>query len=249
MIFQSFNKGGGDRVDYGLYEYVPGADIIFDFGNIGSSVSASAPNYKVYNVASQNVTGSLIPFANPSVVYPTYSGSSYGVMNFTSVAGLNNYMRYDWKSTQQQTNIFCLQTPSPDGESQYPNLGAGANSIYVKLNSTNNLYVGMYDSSNTVYDDLFNGPTINKTAGNGRNGWNMITVTSNGSNVHQLYINETLTATNNTTINRVTSGAQTFDFSTKSNNPIMTFMQYPKVLTQKQIRQNYKVFSQRFFVP
>ena len=249
MIFQSFNKGGTDRNNFGLHEYVAGADIIFDFGNIVSSISASAPNYKVYNVASQNVTGSLIPYNNPGPFYPTYSGSSYGVMNFASVAGLDNYMQYQWKSTQQQTNIFCLQTPSPDGESQYPNSGAGANSIYVKLNNTNNLFVGMYDSSNTQYDDIFGAPTINKTASNGRNGWNMITVTSDGNNVHQLYINETLTATSNVTINRVTSGTQTFNFSTKSNNPIMSFLQYPKILTPKQIRQTYKVFSQRFFVP
>jgi hypothetical protein len=249
MIFQSFNKGGTDRNNFGLHEYVAGADIIFDFGNIVSSISASAPNYKVYNVASQNVTGSLIPYNNPGPFYPTYSGSSYGVMNFKSVGGLNNYMRYQWKSTQEQTNIFCLQTPSPDGESQYPNEAAGANSIYVKINTFNNVFVGMYDSANTQYDDIFGAPTINKAASNGRNGWNMITVTSNGSNVHQLYINETLTATSNVTINRVTSGAQTFNFSTKSNNPIMSFLQYPKILTPKQIRQTYKVFNQRFFVP
>lgn len=249
MIFQSFNKGGTDRNNFGLYEYVSGADIIFDFGNPISTGSVGSPNYKVYNVASQNVTGSLIPFNNPGPFYPTFSGSSYGVMVFESVAGLDNYMQYTWKSTQEQTNIFCLQSPSPDGESQYPNSGAGANSVYVKLNTTNFLIVGMYDSSNTQFDDIFSGITIDKTTGNGRNGWNMITVTSNGSNIHQLYINETLTATSNTTINRVTSASQTFDFSTNSNNPIMTFMQYPKVLTQKQIRQNYKVFNQRFFVP
>jgi hypothetical protein len=249
MIFQSFNKGVNDRVNYGLYEYVPGADIIFDFGNIGSSISASAPNYKVYNVASQNVTGSLIPYNNPGPFYPTYSGSSYGVMNFASVAGLNNYMQYTWKSTETQTNIFCLQTPSPDGESQYPNSGAGANSIYAKLNGTNNLFIGLFDSANIQYDDIFNGETIDKAASNGRNGWNMITVTANGSNAHELYLNETLIATDNTTITRVTSGLQTFNFSTNSNNPIMVFMQYPMILTKKQIKQNYKVFSQRFFVP
>jgi len=248
MIFQRFNKGGSDRVNFGLYEYVNGADIIFDFGNPISTGSVGAPNYKVFNVAPQNVTGSLIPYNNPGPFYPTHSGSSYGVMNFTSVTGLDNYMQYDWKSTQQQTNIFCLQTPSPDIESQYPNDGAGANSIYVKLNTSNNLFVGMYDSSNTRYDDIFGAPAINKSASNGRNGWNMITVTSNGSNVHQLYLNETLTATSTTTITRVTSGLQTFNFSTNSNNPIMAFLQYPKVLSKKEIRQTYKCFEQRFFI-
>jgi hypothetical protein len=259
MIFQSFNKGGGDRVDYGLYEYVPGADIIYDFGN---PICTSAFNSSriVYNVGSVNVTGSLIPYANPGLFYPTLTTDYGGTVVFKRQAGAGtNYVQWDWKSTEQETNIFVYRPNDPggnSGEMGFPGVGAvspTANSLYVNLNPSNNLYAGAYDSSNTQYDDLFGGTVLQTGSAEGRNDWNTITYTSNGASVSNLYLNESAPITNTTTITRVTSGTQTFKFPFRSgytsnnfSSRIMAFLQYPFILTPKQIRQTYKVFSQRF---
>jgi len=75
----------------------------------------------------------------------------------------------------------------------------------------------------------------------------MISVNADSSTTHNLYINQTLSATNTNNITRTTSGTQTTKFGVSSNMRIMAFLQYPKILTPKEIRQTYKVFSQRFF--
>jgi hypothetical protein len=139
----------------------------------------------------------------------------------------------------------------------FPGAGAvsgSANSIYVNLNAFNNVYAGAYNSSNTQFDDLFGGPVLQTGSVENRNDWNQITYTSNGASVSNLYLNQSPPITNTTTITRVTSGTQTFKFPFRSgytgNNftsLIMAYLQYPFILTPKQIRQVYKVFAPRFY--
>lgn len=254
MIFQSFNKGGGDRIDFGLYEYVAGADIIYDFGN---PICTSAFNSSriVYNVGNQNVTGSLIAYNNPGPFYPTLTTNYGGTVNFNRQAGAGtNCVQWDWKSTQQQTNIFIYQAPSGSGgsgEMGFPGQGGvspSTDSIYLNLNKFNNVFGGGFDSSNTQFDDIFGAPLLVSSS------WNTIAYTSNGASISNLYLNQSAPILSTTTITRVTSGTQTFKFPFISGNTgtsfqsvVMAFLQYPFVLTPKQIRQTYKVFSQRFF--
>jgi hypothetical protein len=258
MIFQNFIKGGTERVFFGRYEYPAGADIIFDFGN-PTCTSAWGSNI-VYNVGSVNVTGSLIPYNNPGPFYPTLTTDYGGTVVFKRQAGAGtNYVQWDWKSTEQQTSIFIYRPEDVSlnsGEMGFPGVGAvstTANSLYVNLNATNNLYAGAYDSSNTQFDDLFAGTTLVTGSTAARNDWNTITYTSNGASVSNLYLNQSTPITNTTTITRVTSGTQTFKFPFRSgyttdnfSSRIMAYLQYPKILTAKQIRQVYKVFAQSF---
>jgi hypothetical protein len=260
MIFQSFNKGGGDRVNYGLYEYVAGADIIYDFGN---PICTSAFNSSriVYNVGSVNVTGSLIPYANPSNVYPTLGTNYGGIANFNRQAGAGtNYVQWDWKSTQEQTNIFIYQAPTGSvaaGEMGFPGgTSPSADSIYITLNKNNNVFGGGFNSSDTQFDDIFDASGSTEPSTLISSSWNTIAYTSNGASISNLYLNESTPILSTTTITRVTSGTQTFKFpfitgntTTNFQSAIMGFLQYPFILTPKQIRQTYKVFSQRFFLP
>lgn len=259
MIPQSFIKGGGERVFFGPYEYPSGADIIFDFGN-PLCTSAFNSSRIVYNVGSANVTGSLIPYNNPGPTYPTLSSTNGGVATFqkSSIAG-SNYVQWDWNSTKELTNIFVYKPAvGNNGEGGFPGIGAispTANSIYMNINSLNNIYAGAYNSSNTQFNDLFGGPVLQTGSVEGRNGWNTITYTSNGASNSNLYLNQSSPLINTTTITRVNSGTQTFKFPFTTSTPgnafqsiIMAFLQYPKILTPKEIRQVYKVFAQRFFI-
>ena len=72
-------------------------------------------------------------------------------------------------------------------------------------------------------------------------------MTADASSNHNLYINTNTSSFDNTTITRVTSGTQTTKFPFTANAQIMAFLQYPKILTPKEIRQINKVFAQRFF--
>jgi hypothetical protein len=260
MIPQQFIKGSTERVFFGPFEYPSGADIVFDFGN-PSCTSAWGSNI-VYNVGSANVTGSLIPYNNPGQFYPTLTSDYGGTVVFKRQAGAGtNYVQWDWKSTEQETNIFVYRPETPElnaGEMGFPGIGAvssSANSLYVNINASNNLYGGAYNSSNTQFDDLFNGPVLQTGSVAARNDWNTITYTSNGASVSNLYLNQSAPITNTTTITRVTSGTQTFKFPFRSgytsnnfSSRVMAFLQYPKILTPKEIRQVYKVFAQRFSI-
>ncbi len=259
MIPQQFVKGAGERVFFGQFEYVSGADIIYDFGN-PTCTSAFNSSRIVYNVGSVNVTGSLIPYNNPGPFYPTLEAAYGGTVVFRRQSGAGtNYVQWDWKSTQEQTSIFIHRPNDPtgnSGEMGFPGIGAvspSANSLYVSMTPINVLYAGAYNSSNTQFDDIFGGQQLVTGSAAGRNDWNTITYTSNGASSNNLFINQSAPIVNTTTITRVTSGTQTFKFPFISgftgnnfSSRIMAYLQYPFILTPKQIRQTYKVFAQRF---
>ena len=252
MIPQPFIKGAGERVFFGPYEYPDGADLIFDFGN-PICTSAFGSNI-VYNAATQNVTGSLIPYNNPGPIYPTLSTAQGGVMVTRAIAFGSNFLEWNWKSTENQTTIYIFSlngTQLNPWNSKLPQ-AAGASSIATSVygntvvTGSATLDVDIYNSSNTI-NTIFS-TTLNVDVSNNRNGYNMIGVTANASTSHNLYINPSLIATDTTNITRTTSGTQNTDFGVSSNMRIMAYLQYPKILTPKEIRQVYKVFSQRFFL-
>lgn len=249
MIFQNFVKGGTERVNYGLYEYVPGAELIFDFGNPTCTSAFNSSNI-VYNVGSANVTGSLIPFNNPTQEYPILLSNQYGTMVTKYVDGVEsgNYLRWDWKSNANQTNIVIYRLNGgqilaaanaspyiPDSDSAIKILGADPNKV-------------------TYYDTSANGTEVFNIAvptstGNGRNGYNMIVTQANNSNSQYYWQNTTLVSSANNSITRQTSAAnQTNYLGLETNLGYLGFLQYPFILTPKQIRQTYKCFDQRFFV-
>jgi hypothetical protein len=245
MIFQNFNKGGTERVNFGLYEYVPGAEIIFDFGNPACTYQFDS-DAKVYNVGSANVTGSLIPYNNPNPFYPTLVSAQYGTMVTRYIDGVNdgNYLQWDWNNNANQTSIFIYRLNAGGGPAFSPYIANSDSSIKVEGNTVN--YVDFYDTSGT--SQLQMGNNVPTDISNGRNGYNMIVSQANNSNLQNYWQNTTLIQSSTTAIARQTSAAQTNKFGFQSNLGYLGFLQYPFILTPKQIRQTYKVFSQRFFV-
>lgn len=253
MIPQPFVKGGGERVFFGPYEYPPNADIIFDFGN-PLCTTGSASNI-IYNVGSANVTGSLIPYFNPSPVYPTISSENGGVMITREIgAGVGgNYLEWDYSSSVNQTSvtIFALNGTQLNPWTSYIPDAAGNSSIEFKVygNTVNTasatLDVNLYNTSN-VSSTPFS-LAINVDVSNGRNGYNLIATSANSNTLHNLYVNQTTSSIDTSSISRATESNSDARLGLTSNMKIMAHLQYPYILSPKQIRQIYKVFAVRFF--
>ncbi len=252
MIPQPFVKGAGERVFFGPYEYPAGADLIFDFGNpvsYGNTSALSASNAATTSPAA-SVTASFIPFFNPGPFYPTYnSGNGGTIITLNNGAG-TNYLQWDWKSTEQQTNVlvYAPNGNQSSGANQFFPKTAGASSIEVQIIYPNNrLLVNIANSSNVKTDDVFGQIQFETGSLNGRNGWNTFAVSADSSSRHVLYTNTNSSSLDTTPIVRTTSGTQTTQLGLSSNARIMAFLQYPKILTPKEIRQINKVFAQRYF--
>ena len=243
MIPQPFVKGGGERVFFGPYEYPPNADLIFDFGN-PLCTSAFNSSRIVYNVGSANVTGSLIPYNNPGPIYPTLSTDQGGTMVTRAIAFGSNYLTWDWKSTENQSQIYIYKLNGGQiGGSPGLPANAGNNSISSISYSSANIQIRDSSGGNTaVFSE-----SLDTSDSNGRNGYNMVGVTANNSNSQILYINQSTIINASNSITRTTSGTQTFNYGIQTNLKHIAFLQYPRILTPKEIRQVYKVFSPRFY--
>lgn len=248
MIFQNFNKGGTERVNYGLYEYPPGADIIFDFGN-PACTSAFNTSRIVYNVGLANITGSLTYFSNPSATYPVLStggGTAGGNMAVQDLGGsLYNQMTWSFQSTENQTSVvvYALNGTIPVSGLGWSPYVPSADSIQFRVADA---YVYSYIDVPSGDPPTFTAP-IDNTVSNGRNGWNVVSVIANGSTNHQYWENGIIELTDSTNITRTTTAAQTNYFGHRSNLKYIAFLQYPRILSSKEMRQINKVFSQRFF--
>lgn len=246
MIPQPFVKGAGERVFFGPYEYPSGADLIFDFGN-PTCTSAFNTSRIVYNVGSANVTGSLIPFNNPGPFYPTLSNLAGGVMQTWEVGGVgSNYMQFDYSSSVLQTSvsIFAMSGSQLNTWSSFLPSAATTGGSSIEFN----VYGTQFNTSSATLNASYvtETPTINIDVNNGRNGYNMIAESSNNTTGQILYVNNTSYVDTNveTRSNEISNGVK---LGLTSRMRIMAFLQYPRVLTAKEIRQIYKVFSQRFF--
>jgi hypothetical protein len=252
MIPQPFVKGAGERVFFGPFEYPSGADLIYDFGNpvsFGNTSAFSASNAATTGPAA-SVTASFIPYFNPGAIYPTYSSNNGGVIITREGGAGTNYLQWDWKSTAEQTNVlvYAPNGNQSSGTNQWFPRTAGASSIELQIIYPNSrMFVNIANSSNVVTDDVFGQIQFDTGSLNGRNGWNTFIVSANESNIHNLYVNTATSSLDTTTITRTTSGTQTTQLGLTSNARIMAFLQYPKLLTPKEVRQINKVFSQRFF--
>lgn len=246
MIPQQFVKGAGERVFFGQFEYVSGADLIYDFGN---PICTSAFNSSriVYNVGSANVTGSLIPYANPGLIYPTLTTDAGGVMITREFAFGSNYMEFNYSSSINQTSItiFAMNGNQLNPWNSYIPKAPTAGGSYIEMNVYGNTV--NTGSATLNVTNIGSSQTLNVDVSNTRNGYNMLSVQANDSTTHNLYVNQTLTLTDSTNVSRTNDIATGVRLGLTSNMRIMAFLQYPFILTPKQIRQTYKVFSQRFF--
>lgn len=246
MIPQQFVKGAGERVFFGQFEYVSGADLIYDFGN-PTCTSAFNSSRIVYNVGSVNVTGSLIPYANPGLFYPILSSDNGGIMITNQFAFGSNYMEFDYSSSINQTSItiFALNGGQLNPWSSFIPKAPTVGGSYIEMNA----YGTTFNTGSATLNvtNIGSSQTLNVDVSNTRNGYNMLSVQANASTIHNLYVNQILTLTDSTIASRTNDIATGVRLGLTSKMKIMAYLQYPFILTPKQIRQTYKVFSQRFF--
>jgi hypothetical protein len=245
MIPQPFVKGAGERVFFGPYEYPQGADLIFDFGN-PLCTSAFNSSKIVYNVGSANVTGSLIAYNNPGPIYPLLEATNGGTMVTREFAFGTNYMQFDYSSSIDQTSITVFKLNGnqlSSYNSKIPsNATTGGSSIQFLVYG-NNINTG---SATLEASYVTTTPTLNVDVSNNRNGYNLIAETSNNTTGQILYVNTT-SIVDTTVESRSNEQSNGVKLGLSSNMRIMAFLQYPKVLTPKEIRQVNKVFAQRYF--
>lgn len=243
MIPQPFVKGAGERVFFGPYEYPPNADIVFDFGN---SICTSAFNSSriVYNAGTANVTGSLIPYANPGNIYPTLETTNGGTMVTQNIAFGTNYLQWDYSSSVNQTSvsIFKLNGTQLNPWNSYIPSSPTTGGSDIQLNVYGNTIVT--GSASLIASYIDNTETLNVDVSNGRNGYNIISAEANGN--ANLFVNQTLVQSNSVT-GRTNDVALGVKLGYNSNMRIMAYLQYPYILSAKQIRQINKVFSVRYF--
>lgn len=245
MIFQSFIKGGTERVNYGYFEYPTGADIIFDFGN---PICTSAFNSSriVYNVGVQNITGSLTSFNNPGPIYPilnTGGGTAGGNMSVQYINGVGgNELSWSYATTENQTSIvvYAPNGGAVTGELDLSPYNPGASSI--QFSTQRATVVTTIDGVDAFIS------SIDTSGSNGRNTWNMVAAVANGTNLRQYWENGVIEQIDTGSIARTTTGNQSNLLGHRSNLKYIAFLQYPRILTGREMRQVYKVFSQRFFL-
>ena len=248
MIPQFFVKSSGEQINYNKFDYVPGASMIFDWGNPESYPPGQGAGGTTYNSA-------IYPAGEPNGVFETGGGiaasmwsSAYtGSIQFNASNGLNVEF-----STSFPTGAMSVVSVYRPDEFQTGSI------IGMQNNNGLNLVVG--GASRIVTPTIYYGASGDTSATLSCNvtmgtDWNIVTFTTNGLNSHKMYLNGNTTSpsTDTNTYNR--SLYTPSEVSTKigknalSNNYLngimMAYLVYPFELTPKQIKRNWYVFRQR----
>jgi hypothetical protein len=112
---------------------------------------------------------------------------------------------------------------------------------------------GSYIVSSSIFDSAaVENKTFNAVIDtNSYDGWTMVALSSNGNDLHQFWQNNATGSTSTTTISRGNSGndLKTFGKMPGQNAGIhgnlIAIMQYPRQLTQREIKQTFQLFKQR----
>jgi hypothetical protein len=234
------------------YQYVPGADIIFDFGNPLTTGSVptlgyasnviSAKSSVVLNLTSQQIGGT-----------PTIGdGGVGGVLNFP-FGGLP-YAEWTYGLTTQQTTIVFFK---PDFSHETAGMPAAGNDIGLNKQNALQMQTFLSGGSYIVSSSIFSNAAVeNKTFNavmdtTSYSGWTMAALSSNGNNLHQFWQNNATGSTSTTTIARDNSGNDPKFFGKMPNQNagihgnLIAIMQYPRQLSQREIKQTFQLFKQR----
>lgn len=234
------------------YQYVEGADIIFDFGNPLTTGSVPISGYAsnvitdkssvVLNLTSQQAGGT-----------PTIGdGGVGGVLNFP-FGGLP-YATWTYGLTTEQTTIVFFK---PDFSHESAGMPAAGNNTGLNkqnalqmetlLSSGNYIVSSSIFSSAGVENKTFNAVMDTTSYG----GWTMAALSSNGNNLHQFWQNNATGSTSTTTITRTDTANEIKTFGKMPgqnagiHGSLIAILQYPRQLSQREIKQTFQLFKQR----
>jgi len=253
MIPIPYGYTGANEFNLSKYQYVEGADIIFDFGNPITTGSIAGSGYAsnvitdkssvILNLASQRVGG-----------LPTYGPENGGSL-FFQIGGLP-YCVWNYGLTTAQTTIVFFK---PNADLLTSGMPAAGNAT--GLNRQNALRMntswigGNYNVSSSVFSSADANPTVNFSINmdtQSYGGWTMSALSTNGSNLHQFWQNNATGSNNTTVITRSDSNntdpkvfGKTALVDAGISGQLIAIMQYPRQLNQREIKQTFQLFKQR----
>lgn len=251
MIPQFFVKGGSEQINFNQFDYVAGASLIYDWGNGISYPRAQGAGGITYN-ASSGVS------AEPQATFKTGGGSAASMWStaYSGSIAFNASSQYlvEYNSTFPTGAMSIVTVYKPVTEFQ--------NGSLVGLQNNNGINLVVTSGSKAVTPTIWYGASGNTQATLGCSvtmgaDWNMVTFTTNGLNLHTLYLNDGTTNSIDTgTYDRslFTPSAANIRLGKNalSNNYIngimLSYLVYPFRLSTKQIRQLWYVFRQRMTV-
>jgi len=224
---------------------VSGYKVYFDFGN---SASYPGTGTSVTNLGSGGSS------YNASLVNsPSWSSSNGGVLTLSKAS--SQYISFNTDLTAQFTTFAIIKHDGSGTEwgtsggdySGWPNIRG--NNGFILTNDINAgtlvLPIIWGGSSATVLSGNFIYPTDISV-------FHSYSYTSNGSNDHNMYLDNDAAANSTTTVSRSNSStiASYIGYDQPNNGylngKVMAYLQYDRVLSSAEIAQNYSFFSSRF---
>lgn len=244
MIFQNFgfNRQAIKEAGAAAFNYVTGAKVIFDIGNVSSypGTGTTVTNLGSAGSASDgtiNTTGTY-QSNNGGVLYLTNTGkkritfSTAVSASFTTQA----FLRHVGSTTSWGGNSSFY--------SGWPNI-RGTNGVIVtnEVPNTKDVLTILWNGAGASVTNLVTPTDINV--------FHSYAMSSNGTNDHRLYVDTTVN-TSSAAISRAASATLTSYINYDSPNnastdmEFMGYLQYDRVLNTTELLQNYNVFSSRF---
>jgi len=255
MIPQFFIKSSGQQTNFAAFAYIDGAQLIYDWGNSISYNPAQGASGITSNAASGSLgdpQGTFIKQDGGSAPLwvSTYSGS----VDFTPATVADYYVEYNGTLPTGSISVVSVyKSDATDVSGSMLCLTGSNNGINLSMNASKIITPTIW------YGASGNTPaTLTCTTTLPDNNWNMVTFTTNGTNLHTMYLNAATSASVDTnTYNRglfapsarnIRIGVN--NFSNTSNRSLQGYLMatliYPFALTPQQIKQLYYVFRKRF---
>jgi len=223
--------------------YVAGASLIYDFGNLASYPGSGTSVY--------DVSGNGGPTAT-FVGSPTFSSVTKGG---SLAMNSSNYMTYSGQFPAAYT-VQAYYRKNTGTSPTYPRIGGQTNNNGVALAIDMGWPASPYNYSG-VYQQFYYGASGNTDAGavndasalaDIQNIFTFFSAQNNGTNAQKYYVNTTIVASaTNLNYDRTlfTPSNQTVYIGNETPGTLVAWLVYPFVLSSGDITQNYNIFNAR----
>jgi hypothetical protein len=224
---------------------VSGYKVYFDFGN-SSSYPGSGTTVTNLGSGGSGMNGTLVNS-------PTFSSSNGGVITF--VKSSSQYLQFSTSVTAAFTTM-CIVKHDGSGTS-WGTAGSDYNGFPNIRGNDGIIITGNIDGNTQVLAIIWSGGGASVPSGNfvyptDISIFHSYAYTSNGTNDHNMYVDNGTAANSTASLSRGNSGTITsyigYDQPNNGylNGKVMAYLQYDRVLSSAEIAQNYAFFSPRF---
>lgn len=258
MIPQFFVKSSGEQLNFNQFDYPAGATLIYDWGNPITYSPGQGTSGVTSNAASGSLgepQGSFIKLGGGSA--PLWQSLNSGSLNFQPGTVSNFYVEYNSTLPTGAISVVSVYASNPIYSAE------SSGSFLCLTGSQNGINLTM-TPNRLVKPDIWYGAsgntqaTLTCTATLPNTDFNMVTFTTNGLDLHTMYLNNALSASVDTnTYNRGLFSPSARNIRIGINNvsntknvslqgTMIATLIYPFALSTKQIRQLWYVFRKRF---